>query len=144
VKPCPSCGADAGAPRVGSLGESKGVWCKACGETRDTLEAWENAYRADPNHVWGGTMSPVWSLPATHQPTPTSPYAPSAARKLFNNRKHGPLIQSCPGVDMLPLIDVDAIPDDMLGVILDHVFNETWTDATAASVKRDRIRELVT
>jgi hypothetical protein len=138
VKPCPSCGADAGAPRVGSLGESKGVWCKQCGFATTTVGGWEN--RPTPGY---DVTSPVWSLPAT-QPMPTLSYAPNAARKLFHNRKHGPLVDVCPGFTLLPLIDIDSIPADMLGVILDHYFGELWTDATSPQQKRDRLRALVT
>lgn len=45
MKSCPSCGADAAKERRGTLGESKGVWCTACGRATDTLEAWEGAWR---------------------------------------------------------------------------------------------------
>jgi hypothetical protein len=40
MTPCPKCNADAGKPRVGTLGEHKGYWCTACGHTAPSLDAW--------------------------------------------------------------------------------------------------------
>jgi hypothetical protein len=132
VKPCPACNADAGKPRLGALGESRGVWCAACGHSLDSVEEWESAYRGDPNHVWGA---------------PKTDYVPpedNATRKLFHARKHGSLIHTCPGLDLLPLVDVDAIPDDQLGVVLHYLYDEVWTSNSTPEQKRDRLRALVT
>ena len=135
MKPCPSCGANAAKERIGTLGESRGVWCTACGFDLPSIDAWEAAHREEPGHVWG-------------QPKPTPPpeIAPSqtSVRKMFHNRKHGPLQSSFPGLDLLPLVDVDAIPDDKLGVALHYLYGEVWTDASSAQQKRDRLRSLVT
>jgi hypothetical protein len=43
MTPCPSCNADAGKPRVGTLGEHKGYWCTACGHTAPSLDAWRGS-----------------------------------------------------------------------------------------------------
>jgi hypothetical protein len=43
VTPCPKCSADAGKPRVGTLGEHKGYWCTACGHTAPSLDAWRGS-----------------------------------------------------------------------------------------------------
>lgn len=130
---CPSCGANAAKERIGTLGESKGVWCTACGFDLPSIDAWQTAHREEPGHVWG-------------QPKPEPEPAPkqSSITKLFHSRKHGPLQHSFPGLDLLPLVDVDAIPDDKLGVALHYLYGEVWTDASSAQQKRDRLRSLVT
>jgi hypothetical protein len=137
VKSCPSCNQNTAKLRTGSLGEIRGVWCTNCGHSLESEEAWESAYRYDPNHVWGGSSQPVISEIQPASPT-------TSARKMFNSRKHGPLYQACPGVDCLPLIDVDAIPAENLSMVLDYFFGETWSEHANPRLKRDRIRELVT
>lgn len=132
MKACPSCGVDSGKQRVGTLGELLDeVWCTNCGYKART-DVWENACRAGEKYTWTGSAEPTISFPA------------SSARKMFNSRKHGPLYQACPGVDVLPLIDVDAIPAENLSMVLDYFFGESWSEHADPRYKRDRIRELVT
>lgn len=62
MTPCPKCSADAGKPRVGTLGEHKGYWCTACGHTAPTLDAWRGVEQtqrsvATSTRNWAGPIS---------------------------------------------------------------------------------------
>lgn len=131
MKECPACGANAGKELTGLLGESNGVWCTSCGHKLDSVKAWEDAHRGDPNQVWGA-------------PKPDPSYTPpkdSAARKLFHERSRGPLNHICRGLDVLPLVDVAQIPDDQLANVLFYLYNEVWTTNTPPQQMRDRLKE---
>jgi len=67
MKPCPSCKADAGVIRRGTLGEEKGVWCTACGFKTTTVNGWE--LRPTPVH------QPIYVHPdASRGPDGSVPY----------------------------------------------------------------------
>lgn len=101
MKPCPACHADAAKPRVGSLGESKGVWCTQCGHATDTAEEWET--RADAWSVFNNLVDerkPYVSPNATRWPTQppaglynagnaTSPVLDWIARMVADPRRPG-------------------------------------------------------
>ncbi len=81
MKPCPVCKADAAKPRVGSLGESKGVWCTQCGHSTNTVAEWDNRPTAVYNAVRDVPYSDAWGLGRYLSPSFGKPYAdPNASR----------------------------------------------------------------
>lgn len=60
LEPCADCGADAAKPRVGSLGEQRGVWCTQCGSKANSVDAWNEGSR---RRVWRGSSKPSFTYP---------------------------------------------------------------------------------